>query len=186
MLNKPRLMPEKVFTEKFQKRFWAKVDRSGAPSECWPWRGHSSHLGYGIVSITGSSTGTVKKYLAHRIALVLSSSSDSSELLALHNCDNPACCNPEHLYWGTYSDNRVDCVARERSNIPTGESAVFAKLDDTKVAQILQLSTEGVTQRQIAKQFSVSQSAISAIVSGVRWTHVPRPGPHKPPRTEKA
>ncbi|WP_434452948.1 HNH endonuclease signature motif containing protein [Lentzea sp. E54] len=31
-----------------------------------------------------------------------------------HHCDTPSCCNPDHLYWGTQSENMQDCVRRGR------------------------------------------------------------------------
>lgn len=32
----------------------------------------------------------------------------------LHSCDRPACINPDHLRWGTGSENALDCVTRGR------------------------------------------------------------------------
>ena len=37
-------------------------------------------------------------------------------MVIMHSCDNPACCNPEHLVLGTQSDNIRDCVAKGRWN----------------------------------------------------------------------
>ena len=28
-----------------------------------------------------------------------------AHLVAMHSCDNPACVNPDHISWGTQSDN---------------------------------------------------------------------------------
>ena len=32
----------------------------------------------------------------------------------LHRCDNRKCCNPQHLFWGTASDNVRDCILKGR------------------------------------------------------------------------
>lgn len=37
---------------------------------------------------------------------------------ALHSCDNKICINPEHLLWGTQSDNLKDCVLKGRHRSP--------------------------------------------------------------------
>ena len=55
---------------------------------------------------------------------------------------------------------------------PIGEKNNRARLDRKKVRGIVQLSNDGVTQKQIAKQYGVSQGAISNIMVGKSWTHV--------------
>jgi hypothetical protein len=34
--------------------------------------------------------------------------------MVCHRCDNPPCCNPDHLYAGTMSDNALDSAERKR------------------------------------------------------------------------
>ena len=36
----------------------------------------------------------------------------------LHSCDNPSCCNPEHLRWGTAKENADDREVRNRHSHP--------------------------------------------------------------------
>lgn len=31
-------------------------------------------------------------------------------MVICHKCDNPPCCNPDHLYQGTFKDNRADRI----------------------------------------------------------------------------
>ena len=87
--------------------FWSRVDTSGGPDACWPFIGTKNACGYGTLSYQS------RVYRAHRLALILSDS-DKPDLQALHHCDNPPCCNPKHLYWGTRSDNMKDAWKRGR------------------------------------------------------------------------
>lgn len=88
--------------------FWARVDQSGGPDACWPWTGGGLDEGYGRLSWEGHLE------LAHRIAYMLTYGPPENDVL--HDCDNPPCCNPTHLYDGTSSDNARDRCGRGRCN----------------------------------------------------------------------
>jgi hypothetical protein len=93
--------------------FHAKLDTAG---ECWEWKGATNAKGYGRVRING------RLELAHRVAFAIWKGTtvltDVGSLLVLHSCDNPRCCNPEHLRLGSYSDNNADMIARGRQRRP--------------------------------------------------------------------
>lgn len=44
--------------------------------------------------------------------------------MALHSCDNPPCCNPRHLRWGTHTENMADRRIRTPRNRRPDEQAV--------------------------------------------------------------
>ena len=67
---------------------------------CWEYQYGRDSRGYGYKRVGGRSVGV------HRLALELAQG--PSHLYALHKCDNPPCCNPEHLYRGTAKDNAED------------------------------------------------------------------------------
>jgi hypothetical protein len=93
------------------RRFWSKVLRGG-PNMCWPWqtsaRGGAS-LGYGKFRIDRNTIIN-----AHKMAYILSKGEVPPGLVVRHKCDNPACCNPDHLELGTMLDNTRDQFARGR------------------------------------------------------------------------
>jgi len=92
-------------------RLWAKVERGG-PSECWPWTGTLTK-GYGHIKVSG------KLIYTHRLALSLATGVPLSDpRKALHRCDNPPCCNPTHLRWGTQAQNIQDAIERQRAKMP--------------------------------------------------------------------
>lgn len=90
--------------------FWSKV-AVGGPDECWPWTmQRKGKVGYGVVSVNGYPA------LAHRIAYLFDSGFIPDDVpFVLHCCDNPPCCNPDHLWLGTAADNYADMVAKGRA-----------------------------------------------------------------------
>lgn len=85
-------------------RFWAKIDQRG-PDDCWPWLAGRSK-GY----------GQFLNYLAHRIAWFLTHGEIPAGAVIRHTCDNPPCCNPNHLVPGTHGQNFRDMVERGRAS----------------------------------------------------------------------
>jgi len=90
-------------------RFWSKVDKK-TDNECWNWKGRCKH-GYGLFKVCVDRKD--KGFIASRVALYLSGV-DVKDLFVLHSCDNPPCCNPNHLRTGTAKDNTNDMIERGR------------------------------------------------------------------------
>lgn len=88
----------------------------------------------------------------------------------LHRCDNRSCCNPEHLFLGTYDDNLKDMAAKDRSAF--GEKSGQAKLTEDDVVTIYQLYAEGLLQREIGDMYGITQTAVGLIVNGKRWVRL--------------
>lgn len=87
-------------------RLWSKVNIPDCPRHedmCWEFRG-SKVRGYGQIKING------QPLRVHRLTLEIATGEVGE--VACHRCDNPACCNPRHLYWGTFSTNGIDMVNR--------------------------------------------------------------------------
>ena len=137
--------------------FWKRVNRTDG---CWLWTGGKNSQGYGQVKINGRITP------AHHIAVRLQGLEIDGILL--HSCDTPACVNPRHLSLGTNADNSSDMVAKGRSL--RGERNHKAKLSATDVRSIRAWHSQGnVTKKTIAKEYGVSDTLISFIISRKIW-----------------
>jgi uncharacterized protein (DUF433 family) len=88
--------------------FWSRVEKGGV-DDCWPWAARRGPQGYGAFRIDG------KDRRAHRVAYQLSRGPIPDGLLVRHTCDNPPCCNPNHLLLGTHADNVADRRERKRT-----------------------------------------------------------------------
>ena len=89
--------------------FWSRVapDTGG----CRPFSSTFTN-GYGCFAYKG------RNWRAHRVAWILVYGYIPDGLCVLHRCDNPACCNTEHLFTGTQADNMRDKIAKGRGYFP--------------------------------------------------------------------
>ena len=104
-------------------RAMARIDVMGL-KECWPCRGSRFREGYGRFFARG------RDFQLHRVSLEIKLGRRlSPDERTRHTCDNPPCCNPDHLIEGTAGDNARDCVER-------GRNRASIKLSPEKVAEI--------------------------------------------------
>ncbi len=133
---------------------WARVEIRAA-DECWPWLGRVDDGGYGRFEWGG------ELWLAHRAALIVSGR-DPGQLRGLHSCDNPPCCNPQHLFPGTQAENISDMMSKGRHVAVTakGSEHTNAKLSDDQVRRIRSDSRPNTV---IAVEFGITSQGIGKI-----------------------
>lgn len=141
-------------------RFWEKVDKSG---RCWEWRAARTSLGYGQFM---SAAATCEP--AHRTAYRLTHGAASIVgKLVCHDCDNPGCVRPAHLFVGTHAENTADMMAKGRGT--TGGKAAAAKLNDDQVRAI---RADPRPQREIAVAYGVHLCTVGSIIRRTTWRHI--------------
>jgi hypothetical protein len=94
-------------------------------------------------------------------------------MLVRHTCDNKLCVNPAHLLIGTAADNANDRVLRKRSKPTTGGAHPYSKLNEVAVIEIRSMTKSGRSMSSLAKRYGVGLSAISNVIAGITWKHVP-------------
>lgn len=144
-------------------RFWAAIE-VGAPNECWNWTGVRVRNRYGLSNIVLNG----QRQVAHRFAWILMNDQLIPDgLYACHTCDNPACCNPLHVFLSDQKGNMDDMFRKGRDNHARGERAGNAKLSDADVARLrTEFAERKLTQRQLAKRYNVHITTVSKIVQG--------------------
>ncbi len=146
-------------------RLWRRVDKSAGVDACWPWSGSKTSQGYGQITIAGSV------FKCHRVVLQLTQPTDDMTKYACHTCDNPSCCNPKHLYWGSAKQNVADRETRSNVRRAYGVRHHKAKLDPEKIRSIRKLAGS-MSQRALAAKFGVAQGVIWNIIHRRFWKEV--------------
>tara|TARA_R110000824_G_scaffold135302_2_gene298534 strand:+ start:526 stop:999 length:474 start_codon:yes stop_codon:yes gene_type:complete len=153
-----------------EERFIEKIDKDG-PGGCWIWKASRQTAGYGQFSVNRG--GRWKPYGAHRASWEIHHGPIPDGFLVCHTCDVPLCVNPGHLFLGTQAENLADMSAKGRRNAPRGERAAGAKLTDDDVRDIRSMLSLGAhTQKQISEMYDVTDSCISRVKTGARWSHI--------------
>lgn len=141
---------------------WKQIDIK-RKDECWNWLGHKDKDGYGRATINS------KDYRSHRVVYEETYGKIIGGLFVLHTCNNPSCCNPNHLYLGTNQDNMNQMVREKRSSI----KITTPKLTEKNVIDIRKLySTGNYTQYKLAEIFKIGQGNISEIVNKKHWAYI--------------
>lgn len=149
------------YTAKQIARFWSRIHCTTLDG-CWLWVAWLDPDGYGVISIRDYP---VK---AHRMAWELAYGEIPDNLFVCHTCDNPACCNPMHLFLGTNQENTQDKMNKRRQ--ARGEKQGAHKLTWEQVREIRDRYSKGDTsQRKLAKEYGVAQNTIRFVVTNKSW-----------------
>lgn len=166
-------------------KFWNSVNVRGR-DECWPWTKGRQSAGYGVLCI--GQKGLKRPALAHRMSCTIAHGSPAGiGINALHSCDNPPCCNPNHLRWGTQKDNTADCIKRGRASKPPANAAYRRRdtqpkgadvwnqtLTEAKVRQIWKMQLAGgMTVKAISEAVDAKHHAVADVCRGRSWRHLP-------------
>lgn len=77
-------------------------------SGCWVWQGSLSGSGYGRAWFRG------RAWPVHKIMYTMHKGEVPDGAVVCHTCDNPPCCNPDHLWFGTQDANVRDAYDKGR------------------------------------------------------------------------
>jgi hypothetical protein len=154
-----RILNPSPFTEKEQVCFWEKVD-IGEPDECWEWKaGRDNKNLYGRFYYRGYQMSS------HRFAMFLTQNKVLPKgQCVLHSCDNPPCCNPNHLFIGTKGDNNKDRALK-------GRSAKGERLNNYRIpSKIVRLARKNwesglLTKSEIAERYQLDKRYLDGILS---------------------
>ena len=154
----------KVPHDTHAEQFWKNVDKTVG---CWIWTGPTDAKGYGRIH---------PSLRAHRVAYELTYGPIAAGMCVCHQCDNPPCVNPTHLFVGTRAKNNADMMMKRRAvwqHSPEqrkGANNGRAVLTQSDVGAIRARYVRGkVRQVDLAREFNVSQTLVSAIVRGEVW-----------------
>ena len=164
-----------IVTKKDVDRFWSNVDIRGE-SECWLWQLSRDKKNYGQFQLRGKCERSyrISWFLVNGLIPELF---EGLPAMICHSCDNPPCCNPNHLFLGNHAINTKDSAVKDRRFSlrlgNRGKENCSAELVEVQVCEIKTLLREGVlTHREIAEIYGVSKSTITSIGSGKHWSHV--------------
>lgn len=157
-------------------RFWARINKEGSlilETRCWEWIGKGARREentYGLLAVGGHQERS------HRLSWKLHRGEIPDGLCVCHRCDNPRCCNPDHLFLGTRGENTLDAHAKGRLKPPPhlpGEKSRQAKLTEQQVLEIRRSYASGATTlKGLARIYGVRFTCIHAIVSRRTWQHL--------------
>jgi hypothetical protein len=161
--------------ESAQQRLESKLKQND--NGCLEWQRHRNP--YGLIKVNGKMMG------AHRLAWEIKNGEIPDGLFVLHKCDNPACCNTDHLFLGSQKDNMQDALKKGRMKLPycppekkargtkngmwinrhkfTGSNNTNSKLSDDQRNELCDLKQSGVTAKKLAHQFSICEDQVLRI-----------------------
>lgn len=155
-------MNEMNWPEHVVKNFWSKVNYPGNDQDCWEWTAFRDRDGYGHFD----------KSAAHRLAWEFYNGPIPNGLLICHTCDNPPCCNPEHLVLGTNVENMLDMKNKGRAAKGSNQGTSIFTENDIKIMLTEIYNNQYQSMSEIAFYYECSVTIISNILQGKYWQHI--------------
>ncbi len=94
-----------------------------ADNDCLVFNGGKHSQGYGLICISKKKFFTHRIVAAHYYDVLM-----SRDIVVMHTCDNPPCCNPQHLKIGTQLDNVQDSIAKGRHDLGRSAKRAYTTL----------------------------------------------------------
>lgn len=132
----------------------------GAEGDCWNWRGSLDAKGYGFIRLNG------RMVRSHRASFAIYEREIPEGAHILHQCDNPACVNPQHLVCSDNKRNQDEAWMRDRK-----KNVRKLSRDD-----LIAIRNSNELQNVLAAKYGVNQSEISRIKNQKRGVGIMKIG----------
>jgi len=147
---------------KYKKRFLSHFPKDYHLKEnedtCWEWQGPKYPVNY------GQTTWGCEHYPTHRMSYIIFNGLIPNDKIVRHTCDNRRCVNPKHLISGTFLDNAIDNVKRNRQGVQK-----LTQEDVIEIKTALKNPSRGLRQ-QLAEKYNVAYVTISHIKNNISWS----------------
>ena len=126
---------------------------------------------YGYPYVVLYDRDRVKTFTIHRLVGVafLGKPKDEGMMIA-HNDGDPTNNRVDNLRWDTMKGNCADRRSHGPEN--TGSKNGMARLTETDVVRIRELSAQGMTGREIAERYGLTRKYAEQIARSACWKHV--------------
>jgi len=131
---------------------------------CWVWQEHTDRDGYGLF------WRNAKRYRVHRLMYELHNGESPGTLNVCHDCDNPPCCNPAHLWLGTNGDNTRDAMRKGR--LAVGDRSGVSRFTIEIVTEAVDRVARGESQASVSRSLGISTGALQCVLLGRTWQQV--------------
>ena len=148
------------------KRFKSKIKIE--PSGCWHFIGSTDADGYGMFWYNGRTGG------AHRFSAYHLGGLDITKGCVCHQCDNPICVNPDHLFIASSQVNTADRHQKGRTvkGSKVGTSVYNEQIiKSVKQAYNSRPHYRGIV-KDISKEFNVSYGVVWTVCKNKGWKHI--------------
>lgn len=140
---------------------------------CIEWMGYVGPNGYGQIG------HQYHLMLTHRLAYELDRGHIPEGMFVCHHCDNRRCCNPEHLFLGTHTDNMRDMFKKGRRPSQYGLKSSNGRLTSEQIDDIRGRYTPAPKRgrghksnaAELAREFGVTPQYISQVARGTWRNH---------------
>lgn len=129
----------------------------------WPMRKFET-TGYGCITYLGNNTSV------HRLMYALLNNKHvydlPSSLHVCHDCNNPPCYEPTHLFRGNASMNALDAFADGLRQPMKGMANPQCKLSDTQVRELVAKFRRGISAANLALEYGISKNHVWVLNRG--------------------